>query len=803
MLYYMNKPISSYNQEVKLKILSNLSDPNELPYVSTRYVQPTFDISEDVSFEIYTSDYYQVDYQCYPPRYVDFELIINLDGTIYTQLIKSGERILTLGKLSKGEHYFTLQVKDKFNRYSHELYNEFRVIDTLAYETEISNHTYIVTDEDLNSYEIDKNDNETNALITKQGLQQLFNDKASEGVRKLILPNGIYQIEAEITFAPGLSEDATDDEKALQIQYNKNVLSIPNNFILDLNGSTLKLKTTPWYQNQSFLIEINGKYDSHIINGILEGDYRRRSNEPLPNGNPSAEGGACARIIGDSRYCSLEDLTIKLFTGYACTVGVDGAIVNFKEVFNNFTNINIDNTGNEVYEKDKWTSDYYKVPENMYDSTTALIGQYLGNGYFVQSDSWNVDYHLYDENKNLIKTVHGFQYREFLKPNNIRYIRCTYYCKTTENRQNPASYLENIGLYLIDYYKPRNCMFKNLYFYDTRTCGMNPNQTNNFLIEGCKFDNCATNITPIAVDFEDGWYLMQDYMFRNNEVIVPVGTGDVVSVGGMNITFEENKNFRITMQGHFGIGFLFRNNINTQWIKFKKDSRLEYQYNMMYGDHYSVGGSGLIAYTSNKLPAYIKDIKCNKTVPAKLDYGMYINAFIDYENYSELPAEYYILAAPQGKYLDSIIKNFTGWNQTRTTLSATDYINCEFSNFKGILRENNKMTNCTINNLILTYDNYNGDIIFTNCIINNFILSYIATWNPTLTIEFIDCEIDNSTSGDGLYLLIGNFNLKNNKSIFTFKFNNCKFKNGTKIVTDEVLINENIIFEINNDCVFE
>ena len=93
-------------------------------------------------------------------------------------------------------------------------------------------------------YNISKNDDEAVALETRNGLQRLMNDKASLGVRKMILPTGTYQIITEVTYAGGWTpEDHTEDELSTQIQYNKDILNIPSNFILDLNGSIIKEKT--------------------------------------------------------------------------------------------------------------------------------------------------------------------------------------------------------------------------------------------------------------------------------------------------------------------------------------------------------------------------------------------------------------------------------------------------------------------------------------------------------------------------------------------------------------------------------
>ena len=795
---------SLYRNFILSRIFANTYEPNplEVPYISNRYITPTWDINDDVILDMYTCDYYQTDFMCEPPIYQNFTLILNLDGNISYHSIKSGDLHLNIGKQSEGDHWFTAQVRDSHGRCSHELYDEFRIIDTESYNAEIEANTYTMTADDLITYGIDNTDNEENALATKQGLQRIMDDKAAEGVRKLILLQGTYQIKVETALGNGLSDSATDDEKAVALQYEKNNLSIPNNFILDLNGSRIRAKTTESWQNIYRMITIVDKYDSHVINGTLEGDYRRRSNENRPDGYTSAEQGGCFSIIGDSRYCSLEDVRVELFPGYCCTMGVNGAStkVDFSNKFQGFTNVNIDKNGNEFYEENKWTSDYYALPSKLYDSKTILVGQYLGNGWTVQSDSWNVDYHLYDENKKLIKTIHGFQYREFVKPAETRFIRCTYYCKSTDNRPEPAAYLEGIGLLAIDYAKPRNCAFKNLYFYDTRTCGLNPNQGNNLLIEGCKYDKCATNITPVCVDFEDGWYLMQDYMYRNNEVLVPVGTGDVVTDGGMNIMFKNNINHRIGMQGHFGVGFLFEGNKEIKTEVLFRSPKLGYQYCITRNEEFS---RGTLRFNIPSDETFIaRNFKMFETTPGSIGgkNSYYLNADIDGNNMQGAES-YSIVALPMGNYVNSSIKNYTGWQTGRTKWQSSHYKKCSVSNVSCTINENILVEDSTLSNINLAYDSINCTFTIKNSDLTNFHINQSSTWKPTLNIIFENCTIDNSNSSDGTYLFNGNFQYTN-ATTFNFVVKNCTFKNGTTIAGDGALNNESIVWELDNN-IFE
>ena len=377
-MYKIEKMASPIYKNNNLKLLGCGEQEYMLPYISVYYSDPTYDINDDVIINLYSCEYKQPDPYCTNP--VDFKLYVNIDETIKTYDIKSGDCSINIGTQPIGDHYYTVQVEDSHGRKSHQFYNEFRVINKTEYDQEIANNTYTVTDDDLLEYNISKNDDEAVALETRDGLQRLINDKASLGVRKMILPTGTYQIITEVTYAGGWTpEDHTEDELSTQIQYYKNILTIPSNFILDLNGSTIKEKTTPWHQNRAYLLAIDAAYDSHVINGTLEGDYRRRSNEPLPDGWHSKEFGGCCIISGSSRYCSFENIRATKFQGYACSFGLSPNISEYalnSDTLKSWTNVYINEFGEEVSDKNKWTCDFCEVQSSLLDKKIGRIGQY-------------------------------------------------------------------------------------------------------------------------------------------------------------------------------------------------------------------------------------------------------------------------------------------------------------------------------------------------------------------------------------------------------------------------------------------
>lgn len=257
------------------------------------------------------------------------------------------------------------------------------------------------------------------------------------------------------------------------------------------------------------MIAIDHAYDSHVVNGVLEGDYGKRDLTPLSNGYPSGEHLACATISGASKYSSFENLTVKKFCGYAMQSGISPITGGEHSINSNiykWIKGSINNRGQlDSSVSNKYTCDY--VDLSVFESVNTLrSGKYLGYQYNPEGNSWIVEYHFYDSSKNYISTIVGHQYRDFKKTSNAKYLRCTY---STDN----SSALS--GIMIMHNYFPRNCQFKNISFEDTRTCSLAPFQGNNILIDNCTFTRCATNITPVAIDFEDGWHNMQDYCIQN------------------------------------------------------------------------------------------------------------------------------------------------------------------------------------------------------------------------------------------------------------------------------------------------
>ena len=547
----------------KLLIKEEHFDINKVPYIATYYIKPVVATNEEVLIDYYITDWYFKEYnENYNLRKEDWEddkwteaiwneetftVIVNVEGNeqTYTNL-SAGDHQVSLGSFAnEGEVDFSIKCIDRFGRCSHELHNYFLVQNTVAV------NEYVMTEADLTTYNIKNEDtyevkqfvdltglatkDATNvtaelqniasttvpssntyvllipyteegdterwweqiqtvyatdydkdavlieATTTKEGLQNLINDKKNEGYNRVKLLPGTYRIDHTLP------------------------VCLPTQFTLDLNGATIKLN--PCAVNNSYMVEINNCFDSHCINGVVEGDFYGHD---YANSGGKSEWVDGINICGEAKYCSFEDMTVKDITGYGVANGLqvsrDEALgytyLSPKNV-GEFVEGDIDrDSGLEIKNKARTRSGFIDISNYEgvcdYISISVYLG-YQGN----PCGTWNLITFFYDENKNYIKSIDAYQYRRIKIPNGARYMRVVIL-----NRAFPTNLKAH-------YFRiPTHCTFKNLIMDNCRCVGMAQAAMNNFLVEDCEFTRSGRSLAKCAYDAEDGWDLMQDVTFK-------------------------------------------------------------------------------------------------------------------------------------------------------------------------------------------------------------------------------------------------------------------------------------------------
>lgn len=502
-------------------------DEEEIPFICINYYSPRMEDTQDIIIPFYATDFYQKEYlqdDCSET----FKLRYELDGKVSYKNIKAGDNEVNFGKLEKGIHWYSLQLEDKYGRVSRRIFNEIWIVNKEEYEIKES-ETYIITDDDLIKYNINKANSEVveDMVNTRVGLTNLFNDLQKQGFRKCVLPNGIYRI-------------------------NKgDSINIPTKFTVDMNGSTFKLHpyndadygTTGSIYNT--MVIMDNTFDSHVINGIFEGDYAERQvNGWLRSYNGEHSGGFISK---GGEYNSLDNITITQIAGYNSSVQLSNPSP-FSGLGAWEDNIVVKN-GVDTVKEGYVTSKLSIIEEPLLSSHYIVASVWLGYGG-LRGQRWNIDFHFYDENQNFIETIRTYQFTRCRIPENAKYYRVTFFGSSSDMG----------GISIHHMKSERNFVFNNCHWVDNRTCS-NPNQFQHLTYLNCDFTRSGQSITPCEIDLEDGWEQMQDFFLEGCEIKEYIGTKELIGCSGINLQMEDCKNFNFTAKYNIR-GITMRNNKN-------------------------------------------------------------------------------------------------------------------------------------------------------------------------------------------------------------------------------------------------
>ena len=699
---------------------------NEVPYISTYYIKPIVEVGEEAKLDFYITDYFHKEYL--EDDYSEtFTVTLRIEGREDKKFynLKAGDHTISLGKFdTEGEKKFSVLCTDKYGRNSHELFNFILVRNTVEVKE------YIMTQEDLVKYNIKNTDDyeviefsggtlkdlfksapagkylcllPTNdsgtydyskfknitvkygsgydkeavlqeATNTRIGLQQLLDDKKAEGYNKVVLLNGKYRI---------------DHQKQIYI---------PSEMTLDMNGATLKLNQ--FTGCSALMVDVNDTFDSHVINGVIEGDYFAHD---YANSENNSEW-VCGIAINGAKYSSFEDIVVKNITGYGscCGNGIsrDGKYYTYlgtKGIGNNFKLGDIDrNTGEEIPSEIRSTCNFVQIDEKYASEVGYLsISKYLGyQGLY--GGAWNLICHFYDENKKFIKSVDGFQYRRIGVPQGARYIRVTVLSNVITSE-----------LSIHKFRKPCHCAFKNIKHENVRCVGMAQGAMNDMLVENCEFTKCGYSGAFCAYDAEDGWDMMQDVTFKGLK-FYGNGRNDFLTCAGHNFIIDSQ------LQGNIYIwertrGLVVRNcncgsiNLGSGGI----ENIVKHGIYRVYNNEFKEGT------VANNL---VKNITCKTE-------GQGLRGRVDNSILSKLGG------ASNNYYTNCVIDINSAF---LNYLSNQTAINCDFKPVDGF---NDRYS--------LSFNNKEGKFYFENC--NFFGKSLMSNHNEFHSGHFVDCNFDNTS----------------------------------------------------------
>ena len=770
----------------KKELTFKYANQDHVPYISTYFIEPTVKTSQEAKIKFYVTDYSQKEYR-EGDTSKEFTITIKVDGKQnITKKLKAGVHEVSIGSFAnEGRINFSILATDKYGRNSHELFHYFRVhngtvkkeyvmtqADLQKYnikatdpypirryvDVEEINDNIIPTMEEAynntsvpsNSYVVliprNINDNNTKAYKlykyakvkyasnydsskvleeaknTRIGLQTFLDDIQSQGYNYVKLINGVYRI---------------DHEESIYL---------PSNFTLDLNGATIKLNQ--FTGDSATLVSLTNTYDSHLINGIIEGDYYEHDYTNSPSGSEWVNG---ISINGISEYSSFDNLEVRDITGYGVMTRIaqKGDYTYFYPIaISTWAFGDIDrNTGKDIASETRVTSDFVDLKKVIDSGSKYLsISKYLG--YQGRTgNTWNMLVSFYDKDKKFISSVDAYQYRRILKPDNAQYLRVTCF----EAKGTDIEIYKNLKVTLFKV--PTNSVMKNMLVDNARCVGIAPQQMNNFLFTDIEFTRNGQTAAFCALDAEDGWDGMQDTTFRRLNFHDNY-QNDFLTCAGHNFIVEDMIQGKVSIYSRTN-SFVYENNTKNTNGKLTVCVA-----DRARNGYYRLGNNVLASanvkfdsedYAKKNWPHVIRNntFKGQVTADYYLDETtlkfkmiaakVYDSNFIYDANYNNGKAN----ALSVAYYERCNFEKSSGENQ------GGYYKNCTLNNITGNNHRTFEIYDSVINTMTLNTGSYDPHIYISNSTINNFKLT-TPYWNKG---QFVELTNNTITTQDNLYRL--------------------------------------------------
>lgn len=376
-------------------------------------------------------------------------------------------------------------------------------------DTCIMNITELSTNDiyniDLSQYSI-SNDG-TNAIETTKGINNAITFAKNNNKKCCKLPAGTYLIDENST------------------------VSIPDNMMLDLGTSTLKIKANGL---ETYTIVTLSGINSHIINGIVEGDKDVHDYGSI--GNKGHEFGFGIRAMKFVNSI-IDNVTIKNCTGYAISIDKgDNALTS--EAVNRirvqdveYGGINAQGIMDGLDYSDTKLNKTWRLKENRDISHTDIIqlGFNFGMGQMGYISTYvNMDFFFYNADGELIDIYTGcVPYFKYVKPLNAKFINIMF--KDSWLPNTGYEDFDNSFLFFTNM-QSENGTVSNCICEYNRCLGLATSGQYSLFYKNIFRNNGGAHMNG-DVDFEDGGDYMVNNYFINNQCLSGTLNGLVLCSG--------------------------------------------------------------------------------------------------------------------------------------------------------------------------------------------------------------------------------------------------------------------------------
>lgn len=369
---------------------------------------------------------------------------------------------------------------------------------------------------DLVKYGI--SDKGEDAANTSKGLNAALQDAKAAGANRIVFPKGIYLISE--------TEPIIFDHQDI---------------IVDLNGSTLRINPNglPDYS----MIEItDAAHNFRLTNGTLQGDRDAHDYKSIKAPHEQCR---LLRISG-GRELEIDHLLICDAPGFAVTTSAVGGVRNrpgllamiFHEVkIKDLESGSFDENGRKIDDPLRTrTSKPYDVSKCGGQFEFGWTGGYMGFPYIKDRNYQTV---FFDKDMKFLQKNSSIQYKKIPVPEGANFVHLEF------NQPEVLSATEHPGAgagdhcgRITNFRTPSDVHFHNNKLVNNRALGLAFTGGVRWVIENNHFEKNGGQAPSFGVDFEDGWELMQNIVFRKN--IFSGNANDLVVCAGTELLFEEN-----------------------------------------------------------------------------------------------------------------------------------------------------------------------------------------------------------------------------------------------------------------------
>jgi len=358
----------------------------------------------------------------------------------------------------------------------------------------------------------------TNPVETSKGINQALQHAKTVGANHIVFPKGTYLI----------------SEAAPVVIDHKNA-------VVDLNGATLQINSNGLLK-YAVVVIVEGAENVRLFNGTLRGD---KDTHDYTTVKGTHEWGAGLSFVG-GRELEVDHLVLTNMTGDGVVSGTTGHRTR-PELLAKIIH--------SVYAKDLESGAFAETGDKVdshersrtikpYD-VTACAGEFEFGypaglmGYpFIKSRVYQA--YFYDPQMKFIEKRKCLQFRKVQIPEGAKFMHLEF--NQPEVTDIPAHEGAAKGGWVarITNFKPsREVHFHHNTVTGNRRLGMAYCGGQKWVIEDNLFEGNGGTAPAFGVDFEDGWELMQDVVFRNN-TFKGNRAGDLAVCAGSELLFEGN-----------------------------------------------------------------------------------------------------------------------------------------------------------------------------------------------------------------------------------------------------------------------